>query len=146
MGFLILNWSPAKIFMGDAGSGFLGLMLGVIAYANIIEGGLVWIWTILLGVFLVDSGVTLLRRILNGERLYEAHCSHAYQHAAREWGHKRVTISVIIINLFWLFPLATLAYLKPNFGFMLTLLTFMPLIIVALKFKAGINKAIKDID
>ena len=64
-------------------------MLGVITYANIIEGGLFWIWMILLGVFLVDSGVTLLRRILNGERLYVAHCSHAYQHAAKKWGIKK---------------------------------------------------------
>lgn len=143
MGFLILNWPPAKIFMGDVGSGFLGLMLGVIAYASILQGMLVWIWVILLGVFLVDSGVTLLRRILNGERWYEAHCSHAYQHAARKWGHKRITVSVLIINLFWLFPFATLAYLKPEAGFLLTLLTFVPLIIVALKFKAGITDATK---
>lgn len=139
MGFLILNWFPAKIFMGDVGSGFLGLMLGIIACANIIEGGLVWIWIILLGVFLVDSSVTLLRRILNCERWYEAHCSHAYQHAARKWGHKRVTISVIIINLFWLFPLATISHLKPDFGLWITLLALTPLIIVALKFKAGIK-------
>jgi len=139
VGFLILNWSPAKIFMGDVGSGFLGLMLGIIAYANILEGSSVWLWLILLAVFLVDSGVTLLRRILNGEKWYEAHCSHAYQHAARKWGHKRVTISTIIINLFWLFPLAVFSHLNPDLGLALTLLAFTPLIIIALKFKAGIN-------
>ena len=139
MGFLILNWPPAKIFMGDVGSGFLGLMIGIIAYANILNGISIWIWLILLGVFLVDSGITLLRRILNGDKWYEAHCSHAYQHAARKWGHKRVTVSVIMINLFWLLPLAFLSYSKPDFAFLLTLLTFFPLIIVALKFKAGIT-------
>lgn len=139
MGFLILNWSPAKIFMGDVGSGFLGLILGMIAYTSILQGMLTWVWLILLGVFLVDSGVTLLRRILNGERWYEAHCSHAYQHAARKWGHKRVTISVIIINLFWLFPLAVVSHLKPGFGVWFTLLACAPLIVIALKLKAGIN-------
>ena len=144
MGFLILNWSPAKIFMGDVGSGFLGLMLGIIAYASVLQGVSIWIWLILLAVFLVDSGVTLLRRILNGKKWYEAHCSHAYQHAAREWGHKRVTISAIIINLFWLFPLAVLSYLKPDLGLWITLLAFTPLIIIALKFKAGINEVIKE--
>ena len=138
-GFLILNWAPAKIFMGDVGSCFLGLMLGILAYANIVEGGLIWIWFILWAVFLVDSGITLFRRILKGERWYEAHCSHAYQHAARKWGHKRVTISVIIINLFWLFPLAAISYLKPDFGAWFTLLAYAPLIIIAIKFKAGIN-------
>ena len=141
MGFLILNWPPAKIFMGDVGSGFLGLMLGIIAYANIIKGGSVWIWLILLAVFLVDSGVTLLRRIINGEKWYEAHCSHAYQHAAKKWGHKRVTISVILINLLWLLPSAYLAYFMPDIALVLTLLTFTPLIIVALKFKAGISSS-----
>ena len=144
MGFLILNWSPAKIFMGDVGSGFLGLMLGIIAYASVLQGVSIWIWLILLAVFLVDSGVTLLRRILNGKKWYEAHCSHAYQHAAREWGHKRVTISAIIINLFWLFPLAVLSYFKPDLGLWITLLAFTPLIIIALKFKAGINEVIKE--
>jgi len=98
-GVLALNWPPAKIFMGDVGSNFLGLIIGVIAYASILEGASVWIWLILLAVFLVDSGVTLLRRILNGEKWHEAHCSHAYQHAAKKWGHKKVTISVILINI-----------------------------------------------
>lgn len=138
-GFLILNWSPAKIFMGDVGSGFLGLMLGIIIYANIIEGSFFYIWLILLGVFLVDSGITLFRRILNGDRWYEAHCSHAYQHAAKKWGHKRVTTGVIIINLFWLFPLSVISHYKSDFGIWLTLLAYMPLIVVALKQKAGIN-------
>ena len=139
MGFLFLNWPPAKIFLGDVGSGFLGLMLGVIAYISILNGMLAWIWLILLAVFLVDSGVTLLRRILNGEKWHKAHCSHAYQHAARRWGHKKVTISVIIINLVWLFPFAYIAHLNPDFGFLVTLISFAPLIFVALKFNAGIN-------
>lgn len=137
-GFLLLNWPPAKIFMGDVGSGFLGFMIGVIAYASILEGNSIWIWLILLAIFLVDSGVTLIRRIINGERWYEAHCSHAYQHAARRWGHKTVTISVILINLFWLFPLSYITYLKPEISLLTTLIAYTPLIIVALKFKAGI--------
>ncbi len=138
-GFLILNWPPAKIFMGDVGSGFLGLMLGVIAYLSVLEGGSVWVWLILFAVFLVDSGVTLLRRVINGEKWYEAHCSHAYQYAAKKWGHKRVAIGVIIINLFFLFPLAFLSHLKPDLGTTITLFTFIPLIIVALKYNAGIT-------
>lgn len=139
-GFALLNWPPAKIFMGDVGSGFLGLMLGIIAYANIIEGGSVWTWIILLAVFLTDSGLTLLRRIIKGDKWYEAHCVHAYQHAARKWGHKKITISVIVINLFWLFPLATVSHLNPKLEIWITLLAFVPLIIVALKFNAGITE------
>ena len=137
-GFLILNWPPAKIFMGDAGSAFLGLMLGVIAYATVLEGVSVWIWIILFGVFLVDSGITLTRRMLKGEKWYEAHCSHAYQHAAKKMGHKKVTVVTIMINVFWLFPLAYISYLKPEIGLLMAFMAFFPLIIVAVKFKAGI--------
>ena len=137
MGFLILNWPPAKIFMGDVGSGFLGLILGIIAYANILEGGSLWVWLILLAVFLVDSGVTLSRRIFNGDKWYEAHCSHAYQHAARKWGHRRVTIAIIIINLCWLLPLAYLVYLNEGLAILLVSVAYIPLILLALKFKSG---------
>lgn len=138
-GFLILNWPPAKIFMGDVGSSFLGLMLGIIAYVNVLKGVSVWIWVILLGVFLVDSGVTLLRRILNGERWYEAHCSHAYQHAARKWGHQKVTISTIFVNAFWLFPLAYITYRYSELALVFTFIAYLPLIIVAFILKAGVN-------
>lgn len=138
-GFLLLNWPPAKIFMGDVGSGFLGLMLGVIAYVNILETELVWIWVILFGVFFVDSGVTLIRRIFNNERWYEAHCSHAYQHAAKKWGHKFVTISVIVINVFWLLPLAYTTYLYPKIALLVTLIAYIPLILATIILKAGIS-------
>jgi len=137
LGFLFLNWHPAKIFMGDVGSGFLGLMVGIIAYASILEGDSVWVWVVLLGVFIVDSGITLFRRIFNGDKWYEAHCSHAYQHAARKWGHKRVTIATILINIFWLFPIAYLVYFYPKIGGYLALSAYVPLIILALKFQAG---------
>jgi len=137
IGFLILNWSPAKIFMGDVGSGFLGLMLGVIAYVSILKGGSIWIWLILFGIFIVDSGITLLRRIMNGDKWYEAHCSHAYQNAARKWGHKKVTVSTILINLVWLFPIAFLVHLNENLSLLLVFVAYLPLIAIALKYNAG---------
>ena len=137
MGFLFLNWPPAKIFMGDVGSGFLGLMIGIIAYANILNGISVWIWVILLGIFLVDSGITLIRRIISGDKWYEAHCSHAYQHAARKWGHKRVTVATIMINLCWLLPIAYMVYLYESVAVLLFVIAYIPLVTLALKFKAG---------
>jgi Fuc2NAc and GlcNAc transferase len=138
MGFLVLNWPPARIFMGDVGSGFLGLMLGVIAYISILKGGSIWIWLILLGAFLTDSSITLLRRIISGDKWYEAHCSHAYQHAASKWGHKRVTVTTNLINICWLFPVAYMAYLYEEIAVLLVFLAYAPLIIMAVKFKAGI--------
>ena len=81
-GFLIWNFPPARIFMGDAGSGFLGIVLGLLAIvAGWIDPLLFWGWLILLGVFVVDATFTLARRLLRGERVYEAHRSHAYQYA-----------------------------------------------------------------
>lgn len=101
IGFLIWNWAPAKIFMGDVGSGFLGFTFATLAIASENSGGpSLVIWIILLGVFLVDATVTLIRRIIMRECWYEAHRAHAYQ-CATQTGltHKQVTLFVIFINI-----------------------------------------------
>ena len=105
-GFLIWNFPPAKIFMGDAGSGFLGLVLGALVLLNThIAPQMLWVWLILLGVFIVDATYTLIRRLIRGDRIYEAHRSHAYQYASRKYGsHLPVTLAVLAINIFWLAP------------------------------------------
>lgn len=110
LGFLPWNFPPAKIFMGDAGSGFVGLILGAFAVlAARTSPSHVWVWIILLGVFVVDATMTLLRRLVRREKVYEAHRSHAYQQAALRTGsHRRVTLAVGAINVFWLLPLALL--------------------------------------
>ena len=138
-GFLVWNWPPAKIFMGDVGSGFLGFVFGVLAIASAKERSwLLWPWLILLAVFIVDSIVTLVRRLITGERWYEAHCSHAYQHAARRWGsHTKVTLTVAAINVAWLFPLACVACVWPASGPLFALAALTPLICVAFRYDAG---------
>ncbi len=108
LGFAFWNWPPARIFMGDVGSGFLGLMFGLLSVDT------AWrnprapcIWLILLGVFVADATFTLLRRMVRGEKLHQAHRSHAYQKAAVRWrSHLPVTLAIIGINCFWLAPLA----------------------------------------
>lgn len=134
-GFLVWNWPPARIFMGDVGSGFLGYTLGVLAILTASSGLLsIWAWLILFGVFYTDATVTLLRRLLRGERWYEAHCSHAYQCAARRYqSHKKVTLSVLAINACWLFPLAMFAGFRPDLGLLLTVLALTPLVVLAVK-------------
>jgi Fuc2NAc and GlcNAc transferase len=111
IGFLAWNWPPASIFMGDVGSGYLGYLIAAFAIASSRSGTLsVCVWLILGGVFLVDATLTLARRLLRGERIHQAHRTHAYQWLARRWGsHARVTIAVIAINLLWLLPCAVLA-------------------------------------
>lgn len=138
-GFLCWNFPPARIFMGDAGSGFLGIALGVLSLqAAWVEAQLLWSWLILLGVFVVDATFTLLRRLLRGDKVYEAHRSHAYQYASRRFGsHLPVTLAVGLINLLWLLPIALwvgVGGLEGSWGLMIA---YGPLVWAAVRFKAG---------
>ena len=111
LGFLMWNWPPARIFMGDVGSGFLGFMVMVLAMATSQRGNVpIEVWPILGGVFFVDATTTLVRRILRGDRWSEPHRMHGYQYLSRRLAsHKRVTLGVTAINVFWLVPWACLA-------------------------------------
>lgn len=138
-GFLFWNFPPARIFMGDAGSGFLGIALGILSLqAAWVESQLFWSWLILLGVFIVDATFTLLRRLLRGDKVYEAHRSHAYQYASRQFGrHLPVTFAVGLINLLWLLPIALWVCSGGLDGMLGILLAYTPLLLLAVKFRAG---------
>jgi Fuc2NAc and GlcNAc transferase len=139
LGFIVWNWPPAKIFMGDVGSGYLGYAIAVLAIAAARQNPVfLWVWLILGGTFFVDATVTLARRTLRGERLHEAHRSHAYQWLARRWGgHRSVTLSVLAVNVGWLFPAAWLAMRNPGVAVWILLGAFAPLIILAIAAGAG---------
>ena len=140
LGFLLWNFPKAKIFMGDACSGFLGLILGILALIALKENlALFCAWIICLGLFVVDATYTLIKRVLNGYKMYDAHRSHSYQILSRKLNsHTPVTWGVALINIFWLFPIAyfvaTQNYAYPELGI---LIAYLPLIILAIKFKAG---------
>jgi len=137
-GFLLFNWHPARIFMGDVGSGFLGFTAGTLMLAHAARRpSALWPWLILFGVFAVDATVTLLRRAWDGARIHEAHCSHAYQHAARRFGHRATTVAVLAINLFWLAPLAWVGWVLPRLGVAALILAYAPLVMLAWHFSAG---------
>lgn len=146
LGFLLWNFPPARIFMGDAGSGFLGIVLGVLSLqAAWISPVLLWGWLILLGVFIVDATLTLLRRLLRGEKVYEAHRSHAYQYASRRFGrHLPVTMAVAALNLVWLLPLAMLVAAGWLDGLLGVLIAYAPLVVLAWRFDAGRAEAARD--
>lgn len=139
LGFLPWNWPPAKIFMGDVGAGFLGTVLaGLSLVASLAEPRLLWSWIILLGVFVVDATVTLLRRVARRERFFEAHRSHAYQHAALKCqSHLPVTVAVAAINLCWLLPIALLVGRGRVDGVVGVLLAYGPLVIGTIVLRAG---------
>jgi Fuc2NAc and GlcNAc transferase len=138
-GFLLWNWPPAKIFMGDVGSGFLGFVIAVLAIASARDQPATpWQWLILGGVFFVDATVTLIRRAGRRQRLYEPHRTHAYQWLARRWGsHRRVTVGVTVINVVWLLPCALLQTLYPQLSGWLLAAAFTPITVLALVAGAG---------
>lgn len=138
-GFLYWNFPPARIFMGDAGSGFLGIILGSLSLqAAWVNPALLWGWVILLGVFIVDATCTLMVRLIRGDKVYEAHRSHAYQYASRQFGgHLPITLAVVGINVVWLLPIATLVAMGSLDGVLGVLIAYVPLVGLALKFNAG---------
>jgi len=141
-GFLFWNWPPAKIFMGDVGSGFLGYSLAVLLLISDRETSVsLWVWVLLLSVFVVDATVTLLRRLLRGEKVHEAHRSHAYQHATTIYGsHLKITLSIAGLNLFLLAPLAVAVWHWSDWTVLFTALGLFPLLLLALRFQAGVEQ------
>lgn len=94
LGFLPWNWAPARIFLGDVGSGALGL-LAVLSGLTLIQASAMSVELAFLPLFplFLDATLTLARRVMRGERIWEAHREHLYQRLARGgWGHARVTL------------------------------------------------------
>ena len=145
-GFLVWNWPPAKVFMGDACSGYLGFTLGLLAIVTSMEGAInLWAWLILCGVFIVDATTTLIRRMIRGGKWYEAHRSHAYQILSRRLGsHQKISVGVMIINVFWLLPLAFLAAIFPYWGLLICCIALLSLVMLAIRVGAGTSDAQKS--
>ncbi len=144
VGFLLLNWPPAKIFMGDVGSTWLAFMVFTLALLSVQAGWLSYaVWLVLAAVFVTDASVTLLTRMLRGERWYEAHRSHAYQRLSRRWqgnrkaGHRSVTLLVVAVNGLWLAPWAWACVQWPAGSVAFVVVAYLPLVLAALWLGAG---------
>ncbi len=88
-GFLVWNWAPSKVFLGDVGSVALGYLLGWLLLLAAAEGQ--WVAALILpAYYLADATLTLLARLLRREKIWQAHKQHAYQRAVqRGWSHAR---------------------------------------------------------
>lgn len=115
-GFLVWNWPPAKIFLGDVGSGFLGFVFAVFALYTINKALLpLSFWMILSAIFFIDATLTVVYRACQGKRWYEAHREHAYQRLiAFGASHKQVTTGILLMNLLVLMPLAYSIFYWPG--------------------------------
>ena len=141
-GFLYWNFPIAKVFLGDVGSGSIGIFISInLLYLFVLDEQLFWAGIILMSVFIVDTTYTLLVRVFKGLPFYKAHNSHAYQKAALETqSHSKVTISVFIINIFILLPLS-LTIIKTNINPLYIILgAFSALSVVCFYYKAGIQE------
>jgi Fuc2NAc and GlcNAc transferase len=131
-GFLVLNWAPARLFMGDAGSNFLGYVLA--AYGLVLaQAGAITVWTllILLAVFIIDSTATLVKRMRAKAVWYHGHRSHAYQlEAGARRSHSIVVGGIMGINVLWLLPLAWLSIRLPEWGLGLMLVASIPVLLL----------------
>ena len=93
LGFLGHNWSPAKIFMGDVGSTFLGYSFAVLPLISSDQGGdALLLGTVLMWTIIMDAGVTFIQRLLRREKVFAAHRSHLYQRLVLS-GYKHETVS-----------------------------------------------------
>ncbi|MCG9033001.1 MraY family glycosyltransferase [Laribacter hongkongensis] len=144
VGFLLLNWPPAKIFMGDVGSTWLAFVVFALALLSVQAGWLSYaVWLVLAAVFVTDATVTLLTRILRGERWHEAHRSHVYQRLCRRGqsdrkaGHRSVTLLVAAINGLWLAPWAWACMQWPAGSVAFVVAAYLPLVLAALWLGAG---------
>lgn len=143
LGFLVWNWHPARIFMGDVASGFFGFILAVLAVFSVLVGGLsIEIALILHAAFLADTFYTLVRRTIGGEKPYQAHRSHAYQKLTQMGhSHSRVSLAYGAVNLLWLGPLAFVVQRETISPILGLVLAYVPLFFVCYMTRAGTKPA-----
>ena len=120
--------------MGDAGSTYLGYVIFAVAVLSIKAGWMSYAaWAILASLFIVDTGVTLIRRMLRREPWLSAHRQHIYQRLSRYYSqHRPVTLLFWAINLAWVAPLLWASLRYPEWQWGAVLLCYLPLIGLAL--------------
>jgi UDP-N-acetylmuramyl pentapeptide phosphotransferase/UDP-N-acetylglucosamine-1-phosphate transferase len=101
VGFLVFNFHPARIFMGDVGSIPLGFLAGALGLFGVRDG----LWPLafpllVFSPFIVDATLTLARRALRGEKIWQAHREHYYQRLVQSgWSHRRVALAYYVVML-----------------------------------------------
>lgn len=138
-GFLPLNWPPARLFMGDTSSLYLPIVVFAVALVTIEQQLATYpFWITLVAAFVSDATITLACRILTGQTWIDSHRTHAYQKLALHFGrHLPALLIYNAINAFWLLPLAFACLAWPQFGWWITMVAYLPLILFAFHMRAG---------
>lgn len=143
VGFMLLNMPPASVFMGDAGSMFLGYAFSGLMIATIVSGQIsVWTWAVILCYFVGDTTTTTLSRMVLVRRWYGEHRSHAYQNLARIYqSHAKVTYGIALYNICWALPLAAWSALQPERGSLAAALAVGPVVLWTIRFGPRLSSA-----
>lgn len=139
LAFLPFNFPKAQLFLGDTGSLFLGTLMAwlLVLFLTGHPNGL-WGFLTLFAMFWVDATVTLVRRLLRGKSVFEAHREHAYQHLANELlsSHAKATLLIQLVNWLWLLPMSYVV-LYAEWQFLWFVVALVPVIIYVTAFRAG---------
>lgn len=136
LGFLVFNFPPALIFMGDSGSLFLGFAFGALITKTVVNSEIsIWTWIIIFAYFAGETTLTTITRMLFVKKWYSPHRSNAYQNVVRlSGGHKDIFILVNLFHFLWLLPLAVLSVIKPQYTLILVLLAYLPVCLFSIKY------------
>ncbi len=138
LAFLAFNWPPARIFMGDVGSGYLGLLIAVVVLALWQGNQLPLIaCLVLLAGFWFDASYTLVVRLTSGQKITQAHRSHLYQRLAGRKGHLWTTCVFSLFQMIWLLPMAWLSLAFPAWEWLVLVLAVAPLAYACRHYQAG---------
>ncbi len=134
--FMLFNWPPASIFMGDSGSVFLGYIFASFILISVIRNEIsLWTWLVIFGYFFADTTVTQIARLILVKKWYSAHRSHAYQNLAMITGsHLRITGGVTAYHILWLLPLSLWTVLQPDSALFAVFLAVIPGLVIAYKY------------
>ncbi len=131
LAFLFFNWSPARLFMGDSGSLFLGSLFVIIpTYTTINELIPLFTWVILLSTLYIETSVTLVFRIIRRKQIFrERHNYHAYQQIVLSTKDHSMPAKVsVILQCFWVIPFSALSYIYEDFAKIITAGAIIPML------------------
>ena len=141
IGILVRNWHPAKIFMGDTGSVSIGFFFSFFIFYSASESMIsIYTWLILLSIFISDSTYTLFVRIVTKKNITQPHLTHAFHLlASNKNSQVFVTKRMIILNIFWVLPMAVLSNFYVNYNVVITFIAYVPMVVYLIKIGAGLE-------
>jgi len=135
LAFILLNWPPAKIFMGDAGSLYLGYVFSIIIIYTIDRNFIALdFWLLSLSFYISDILITQILRIALLRKWYVGHRSHAYQNFARIHSHKAMLYVYTLFMFFWVLPLLVANMSYPDYSLFILIIGFLPSVIFSIKY------------